>query len=345
MSAEPKISVIILNWNGSDLMRRYLPSVLQYSPAPMAEVIVADNGSTDDSLQVLAREFPAVRVLSFPDNLGFAGGYNQAIAEVRTPYVVLLNSDVAVTEDWLQPLLDFAEAHPEVAALQPKLLSDRQRSQFEYAGAAGGYLDVLGYPFCRGRLFDVVEEDRGQYDTVRPVQWATGACLFVRTDLYRLVGGLDELFFAHMEEIDLCWRLRRAGYALYCLPASCVYHLGGASLAMGHPRKTYLNFRNSLLMLHKNLPASRRGRILFVRRLLDGVAALRFLLSGEFPHVRAIWFAHRDARRMMRTAYAHYQDSFPTPTSPAPTFAEQHVSILWQYYVRRRRTFAAIFNS
>jgi GT2 family glycosyltransferase len=344
MSAEPKISVIILNWNGSDLMRRYLPSVLQYSPAPMAEVIVADNGSTDDSLQVLSREFPAVRVLSFPDNLGFAGGYNQAIAEVRTPYVVLLNSDVAVTEGWLQPLLAFAEAHPEVAALQPKLLSDRQQTHFEYAGAAGGYLDALGYPFCRGRLFDVVEEDRGQYDTVRPVQWATGACLFVRTELYRLVGGLDELFFAHMEEIDLCWRLRRAGYDLYCVPSSRVYHLGGASLAMGHPRKTYLNFRNSLLMLYKNLPRRRRQRTLFLRCLLDGVAALRFLLAGETPHVRAIWFAHRDARRMMRTAYARYRDPFPSPAAPPRTFPEQKVSILWQYYIRRRRTYAEIFR-
>jgi hypothetical protein len=344
MSAEPKISVIILNWNGSDLMRRYLPSVLQYSPAPMAEVIVADNGSTDDSLQVLSREFPAVRVLSFPDNLGFAGGYNQAIAEVRTPYVVLLNSDVAVTEGWLQPLLAFAEAHPEVAALQPKLLSDRQQTHFEYAGAAGGYLDALGYPFCRGRLFDVVEEDRGQYDTVRPVQWATGACLFVRTELYRLVGGLDELFFAHMEEIDLCWRLRRAGYDLYCVPSSRVYHLGGASLAMGHPRKTYLNFRNSLLMLYKNLPRRRRQRTLFLRCLLDGVAALRFFLAGETPHVRAIWFAHRDARRMMRTAYARYRDPFPSPAASPRTFPEQKVSILWQYYIRRRRTYAEIFR-
>jgi hypothetical protein len=332
-----QISVIILNWNGRDLLRRYLPSVVAHTPTALAEVIVADNGSTDDSLQILADEFPGVRTLPFDENLGFAGGYNRAIEQVDTPYVVLLNSDVAVTDGWLQPLLDFAEAHPEVAALQPKLLSDRDHTSFEYAGAAGGFLDALGYPYCRGRIFTTVEEDHGQYDTVRRIQWATGACLMVRTASYREVGGLDERFFAHMEEIDLCWRLRRAGYALYCIPQSTVYHLGGASLAMGHPRKTYLNFRNSLLMLWKNLPRRNARRILFYRRVLDGVAALRFLLTGQFAHIGAIRRAHRDAMQMIRTDYA----DTPTPERETvdPAFTPCF-SIIWNYYVMRRKRFS-----
>jgi hypothetical protein len=340
MKEEPQVSVIILNWNGRDLLRRYLPSVIAHSPAPVAEVIVADNGSTDDSLAVLRDEFPTVRCLPFADNLGFAGGYNKALQEVHTPYTVLLNSDVAVTEGWLQPLIDFAEAHPEVAALQPKLLSDRNHSSFEYAGASGGYLDALGYPYCRGRIFTTVETDHGQYDTSQRVMWATGACLFIRTDRYREAGGLDEHFFAHMEEIDLCWRLRRRGFDLYCIPASVVYHLGGASLAMGHPRKTYLNFRNSLLMLWKNLPADRRSRVLTLRKVLDGVAALRFLLCGQWSHVRAIRNAHRDAMQMIRDLYSNDLTADTATLVQQAPFREECFSILWTYYVMRKKYYS-----
>ena len=364
----PLVSVIILNWNGAHLLRRYLPTVVAHTAADVADVVVADNGSTDESLSVLAAEFSTVRVLALGQNYGFAEGYNRAIAQVATPYVVLLNDDVAVTPGWLGPLVEYMERHADVAACQPKLLSDREPGCFEYAGAAGGYLDRYGYPYCRGRIFGTVEADRGQYDTVRPVMWATGACLMVRTELYRLAGGLDARFFAHMEEIDLCWRLRRMGCALVCVPASAVRHLGGASLAVGHPHKTMLNFRNSLLMLWKNTPdARRRTALLRRRKWLDALAALNFLLHGQLRHVAAIRRAHCEAARMLREEYApeaalhHASPLFtadaaassadaPSASSTAPItgsastsrFAEADISILWQYYVRGRRTFAAL---
>jgi hypothetical protein len=339
---KPLVSVIILNWNGAKLLRRYLPSVVQYTPSDLAEVIVADNGSTDESETVVRKEFPTVRWMPFEDNYGFAAGYNKALDLIDTRYCVLLNSDVALTKDWLNPLVAYAEAHEECAALQPKLRSDREHSAFEYAGAAGGFLDKLGYPYCRGRLFDTVEEDHGQYDTVIPVMWATGACLFVRTDCYREVGGLDEHFFAHMEEIDFCWRLRRAGYRLACIPQSVVYHLGGASLAMGHPRKTYLNFRNSILMLWKNLPSQQRSRLLWQRKVLDGVAALRFLMSGQWEHVRAIRQAHRDAGQMIVQYYSDETQKTPTVerSESMEDFREAKINILWQYYLCRRKRYS-----
>lgn len=332
------VSVIILNWNGSTLLRKYLPSVVNFTPEAFAHVVVADNGSTDDSLSVLASEFPTVRVIALSRNYGFAEGYNRAIAQVDTPYVVLLNDDVDVTPGWLEPLVGYMDEHPDVAALQPKLLWDRDRRKFEYAGGAGGYLDRLGYPYCRGRIFSDLEADEGQYDDVRPVMWATGACLMVRRELYQKAGGLDPLFFAHMEEIDLCWRLRRMGYTLVCVPQSVVYHRGGATLEQGHPRKTMLNFRNSLLMMYKNLPARRRSSLLFKRRVLDGVAALRFLLQGEVSHVRAIWQAHREASAMISRHYAHEADN-PLLGEAAP-FEEESISILWQYYVKGRKRFS-----
>ncbi|MBQ4368083.1 MAG: glycosyltransferase family 2 protein, partial [Muribaculaceae bacterium] len=248
-----KVAVIILNWNGSTLLRRYLPTVLAGTNPDLADVIVADNGSTDDSRQVLATEFPQVQVLSFDQNLGFAEGYNQAIGKIDHEYTVLLNSDVRTPDGWLDPLLDYMESHPEVGAVQPKLLHDRHdgKRMFEYAGAAGGFIDKHGYPYCRGRIFEYVEDDHGQYDDgPKSVFWATGACLMVRSQLYHDVGGLDKDFFAHMEEIDLCWRIRLAGSDLHMVPASHVYHLGGGSLPQGNPRKTYLNFRNNLLLLH-----------------------------------------------------------------------------------------------
>lgn len=280
------ISVVILNWNGSAMLQRFLPSVIRYSEE--AEIIVADNGSTDHSIDILREKFPSVRILPFRENYGFAEGYNRAIQQIETPYVLLLNDDVEVTPHWLQPLLAFMNHHPEVAACQPKILSETQRELFEYAGACGGFIDHLGYPYCRGRIFNHVEKDRGQYDQVCPIFWATGAALLVRTDVYRKEGGLDKRFFAHMEEIDFCWRLRSRNYRIYCIPQSTVYHVGGGTLPKSHPRKTFLNFRNNLLMLYKNLPEERLNSTLRIRYFLDLVAALKMLLSGQAKESMAI---------------------------------------------------------
>ena len=280
------ISVVILNWNGSAMLQRFLPSVIRYSEE--AEIIVADNGSTDHSIDILREKFPSVRILPFRENYGFAEGYNRAIQQIETPYVLLLNDDVEVTPHWLQPLLAFMNHHPEVAACQPKILSETQREVFEYAGACGGFIDHLGYPYCRGRIFNHVEKDRGQYDQVCPIFWATGAALLVRTDVYRKEGGLDKRFFAHMEEIDFCWRLRSRNYGIYCIPQSTVYHVGGGTLPKSHPRKTFLNFRNNLLMLYKNLPEERLNFTLRIRYLLDLIAALKMLLSGQAKESMAI---------------------------------------------------------
>ena len=280
------ISVVILNWNGSAMLQRFLPSVIRYSEE--AEIIVADNGSTDHSIDILREKFPSVRILPFRENYGFAQGYNRAIHQIETPYVLLLNDDVEVTPHWLQPLLAFMNHHPEVAACQPKILSETQRELFEYAGACGGFIDHLGYPYCRGRIFNHVEKDRGQYDQVCPIFWATGAALLVRTDVFRKEGGLDKRFFAHMEEIDFCWRLRSRNYGIYCIPQSTVYHVGGGTLPKSHPRKTFLNFRNNLLMLYKNLPEERLNSTLRIRYFLDLVAALKMLLSGQAKESMAI---------------------------------------------------------
>ena len=296
-----QVAVIILNWNGAALLRRYLPTVIAGTDDTIADVIVADNGSTDDSLQVLQQEFPSVKVMAFDKNYGFAQGYNLAIEKTMYPYTVLLNSDVRTPHGWLNPLLDFMETHPAVGAVMPKLLHDREdgKQMFEYAGAAGGYIDCHGYPYCRGRIFECLEEDHGQYDDgAKSVFWATGACLMVRSQLYHDVGGLDKDFFAHMEEIDLCWRIRLAGNELMMVPSSHVYHLGGGSLPQGNPRKTYLNFRNNLLLLHKNLPREEGRRLLFVRRLMDTLALGMAVLKGNFGDAWAIVRAHRDFRRM-----------------------------------------------
>ena len=295
-----QVAVIILNWNGAQLLRRYLPSVIEGTDDAIADVIVADNGSTDDSLQVLQQEFPDVRVMKLDKNYGFAEGYNRAIAQTMYPYTVLLNSDVRTPQGWLNPLLQYMEAHPEVGAVMPKLLHDREdgKTMFEYAGAAGGYIDCHGYPYCRGRIFDCVEEDHGQYDGAPlSVFWATGACMMVSSSLYSSLGGLDKDFFAHMEEIDLCWRIRLAGKELMMVPTSHVYHLGGGSLPQGNPRKTYLNFRNNLLLLHKNLPRRDGRKLLFRRRLMDALAFGMALAKWHWADAAAIIRAHRDFRR------------------------------------------------
>ena len=280
------------------MLRTYLPSVV--ANTANADVIVADNGSTDNSLDVLAHEFPTVKTILLDRNYGFAEGYNRAIDQVDSEYVVLLNSDVETPEGWLTPLLEYMDAHPEVAAVQPKIRSWRKRAYFEHAGAAGGFLNALGYPYCRGRRVWGVEQDKGQYDTVVNIDWTTGACMCVRTQVYKDLGGLDASFFAHMEEIDLCWRMRNKGWKLACVPQSMVYHLGGGSLSYDNPRKAYLNHRNNLLMIYKN--KQHPYGVLFVRFFLDYAAACVYLLQGHPKSCKAVFEARRDYKRM-RKAY------------------------------------------
>lgn len=320
------------------MLRKFLPSVEKFSPE--ADVVVADNGSTDDSVAMLRAEFPNVKLILLDENYGFAEGYNRALAQIETPYSLLLNSDVEVTHGWLLPLLNFMDATPEAAACQPKVLSYRDKSMFEYAGACGGFMDSLGYPYCRGRVMDVVEKDEGQYDGAPvPVFWATGAALLVRTHIYNNVGGLDVRFFAHQEEIDLCWRLRSRGYGVWCVPASVVYHVGGATLNQSNPRKTFLNFRNNLLMLHKNLPARRRAKVMLIRYFLDYLAALQHLLTGKASHALAIVRArfeyshicHEFDNKREENLKATVLDSIPEM---------KPVSLLWTYYIKRKRKFS-----
>lgn len=328
-----KIAVIILNWNGADLLRKFLPSVCAHTNADIADVIVVDNGSDDNSVEVLKQEFPQVKTLLFPQNYGFAAGYNKALEMLDYKYAVLLNSDVETTPHWLEPLLEFAEGNLDVAACQPKIKSLRKREEFEYAGAAGGFIDRYGYPFCRGRIFNTLETDRGQYDDICDIFWASGAALFVRSEIYKKVGGLDPSFFAHMEEIDLCWRIHLAGYRIAVVPQSTVYHLGGASLDAANPRKTYLNFRNNLLMLHKNLPCKEGKKTLFVRRLYDTLAFVRFALLGQFSHARAILRAHNDFRQM-RKRYTEFPN-----TDLLKTFPESGRNIPIDYFLKGKKRF------
>lgn len=328
------IAVIILNWNGAKLLREFLPSVCATTNADIADVIVADNGSTDDSLEILAREFPAVKVLALDKNYGFAEGYNRAIKATGYKYTVLLNSDVKTGEGWLEPLYDYCEKNQEVAACQPKILSYTEPDKFEYAGAAGGFIDKLGYPFCRGRIFGTVETDNGQYDTAPiDIMWATGAALMVRTDVYLAVGGLDAKFFAHMEEIDLCWRIHLAGYKIKAVTSGMVYHLGGGSLPASNPRKTYLNFRNNLLLLHKNLPKKEGARLLFVRRLYDTLAFFMFVAKFDFKNAKAIIDAHFDFKKM-RKEYTTYPEKNLMGALPG-----SDCNIIIDYYLKGRKTF------
>ena len=327
------LAVIILDWNGRDLLRRFLPSVVEHSDSSISRIVVADNGSDDDSIEVLEREFPQVEILRLEKNFGFAEGYNRAVKAIECKYTILLNSDAAASPGWDIALFDFMENQPDVGACQPKLLSFNNPESFEYAGAAGGYIDCNGYPYCRGRIFDTCEKDAGQYDSIADIHWATGAALMVRRQVYIDCGGLDPEFFAHMEEIDLCWRIRLAGWKIAIVPTAVVYHLGGGSLPAENPRKTYLNFRNNLLMLHKNLPDTVRGKILLRRRLLDTVAWLKFMLTFDFANANAILRAHGDFRRMRDMYVEHPRFNLLGSDRCGRR------NILWQYFVRRRKTF------
>lgn len=285
-----KIAVVILNWNGSKLLEQFLPSVIAYSEE--AKIYVADNASTDNSISVIKTKFPTVTIIQNEGNFGFAKGYNSALQHVKETYYALVNSDIEVTENWLNPICTILDNSPNIAIVQPKILDHKNKTHFEYAGAAGGFIDQLGYPFCRGRIFETVEEDLGQYDTNIPIFWASGACFFIRNDIYHKLNGFDGDFFAHQEEIDLCWRAYNKGYLAHYCHQSTVYHVGGATLNESNPKKTFLNFRNSLLMLTKNLPQHQLLKILFLRLCLDGLAGIQFILKGKFIHCWAIVKAH-----------------------------------------------------
>ena len=285
-----KIAVLILNWNGVKLLEKYLPSVVKYNSSE-AEIIVFDNASEDNSILFLKNTFPDIKYIEFKENFGFAKGYNKAINLITHKYVVLLNSDVRVTKNWLQAPLEFLDSNTDYAVCQPKILDDKTPLKFEYAGASGGYIDILGYPFCRGRIFKSLENDNGQHDQIKDIFWASGAALFTRREVYLKLGGLDESFFAHQEEIDLCWRILNEGHKIACIPQSIVYHLGGASLDKSRSKKTFLNFRNNLVMLLKNLPLYALP-IIFIRLVLDGLAGIKFITEGKIIHSFAIFKAH-----------------------------------------------------
>lgn len=329
------IAVVILNYNGEKLLPQFLPSVIQHSSG--AEIFIADNGSSDQSLRVLRTGFPQVRVLALGDNYGFCGGYNRALKQIKADYYVLLNSDVEVTPGWLEPLRSVLDLHPQIAAVQPKVLSYMKRHLFEYAGAGGGFLDSLGYPFCRGRVFDHVEEDRGQYDDERAIFWTTGACMMIRSQKFHEHHGFDEDLFAHMEEIDLCWKLNRSSNQVYYSGKSRVFHLGAGTLGYHHPRKTYLNFRNGLSLVFKHLGTAELIYKLPLRLVLDWTAALFFLMKGEGRNFVSVCKAHRDflgnlpelrkKRRRIREKY--------------PTYPKENIHpglIIFDYYLRKKKT-------
>lgn len=332
-------AVVILNYNGAGMLRRFLPSVIEYSPE--ASIYVADNGSSDESCDVVRNEFPAVKLMVLDHNYGFAEGYNRALAQVDEEYAVLLNSDVEVTRGWLSPMTQFLDSNPEVAACQPKLLSFKRKDFFEYAGAAGGFIDKWGYTFCRGRIFNTVERDSGQYDDTTDVFWATGAALMIRNEVYKNNGGLDGRFFAHMEEIDLCWRLRSRGYRIACVPQSHVYHVGGATLKKENPQKTYLNFRNNLLMIYKNAPDCQLKKIMLFRKVFDNVAALKFLASGDYAAFKAVRKARRDFKAM-RSGYdkARAENMKLAVTTHIPEVLKS--SILYKYYLGFKHTYSSL---
>ncbi len=334
-----KVAIVILNWNGRSLLEKFLPLVIAHSSG--AEIIVADNASTDDSVSYLANHFKNVCTIRFTSNHGFAGGYNRALEQVQATYFMLLNTDVEVMPGWLNPLIDFLDNHPEVAACQPKIRSYYQRQMFEHAGAAGGFIDRWGYPFCRGRMFTTLEVDSGQYDQPARIFWATGACMLIRSEVFKKLNGFDDRFFAHMEEIDLCWRIQRAGYSIYCLPQSTVFHIGGATLPKQSARKTYYNFRNSLMMLHNNLPAATLLPALLFRLWLDGLACLKFFLEGHVKDAGAVlqahvWFYLNVLITGGKRKILSRQLPFRMPSTI------YRGSIVWAYFFKRKKTYSQL---
>ena len=333
-----KTAVVILNWNGVKMLTRFLPSVLDYSRGE-AVVYVADNASTDNSIEVLKRHFPEVRIITLEKNWGFAEGYNRVLEQIDAEYYVLINSDVEVTHHWLSPLVEFMDNTPSAAACQPKLLSESDRDAFEYAGACGGFIDMYGYPFCRGRVFDTVENDNGQYDFESEIFWATGACLMIRSSDFKASGGFDTRFFAHCEEIDLCWRLNLMGRKVYCVPDSFVYHVGGGTLPKNNPMKTYLNFRNNLTMIYKNMPDKYLRRVMSARLFLDYIAAFQALLSGRIADCKAI-IRGRRAFKAWLPEYRQVREKVQGMRKEEQEPTMYYKSLLWQYYAKGRKKYS-----
>ena len=336
-------AIVILNWNGEMYLQKFLPVLIQNTTQAGVEIIVADNASTDSSVSILKEKFPAVTTIILDKNYGFAGGYNKALAQIEADYFVLLNSDVEVTADWLKPMLEYMNSHMDVAACQPKILSYDQPGYFEHAGAAGGYIDRFGFPFCRGRVLGIAEEDKGQYNSTIDIFWATGACLMIRSGVFSEVGGLDDDFFAHMEEIDLCWRLKSRGYRIVCIPESSVFHVGGGALGYESPYKTYLNFRNNLLMLYKNLPAGLLKKIMFSRFLFDYAAAFQLFITGKPKNALSVFKARRDYKKMQPDFKEKRNQNMLLSKTDITTDIYQN-SIVLDYYLKGKKTYNSLFE-
>jgi len=333
-----KVAIVILSWNGISYLKNFLGVTVTNSSFPEAEIFVADNGSSDGSADWVETNFPSVNIIRLDKNYGFAGGYNLALQQISADYFILLNSDIEVTPGWAGPLITFMEENPDVASCQPKILSWHKRDYFEHAGAAGGYIDKYGFPFCRGRVFNNVEKDYGQYDSVKEIFWSSGACMIVRAEAWKRCLGFDADFFAHMEEIDLCWRFHRAGLKVFIIPQSVVFHVGGGALPYKSPFKTYLNFRNNLFLLYKNLPHHRFHTTLFVRKLIDGLAVLLFIFTGKFSHVRSVWRAHIDYYRHL-PILKKQRESMETSSKAEFSNIILNKSAVFEFYIKRNRTF------
>ena len=338
MYENPKIAVVILNWNGKNLFDKFLPSVIQYSTTQNTEIIIADNGSSDNSIKFLQEKYPSIKIIDLKTNSGFAEGYNQALKQVDADFLVLLNSDVKVTENWIDPCIAKLKSDEKLAAIQPKILSYNEPDSFEYAGAAGGFIDKFGYPFCRGRILNRLERDTLQYNNPSQIFWTSGACMFIKAEAFKIAGGFDGDFWAHMEEIDLCWRLKNHGYKISYEPASVVYHLGGGTLSYGSPGKIYLNFRNNLWMLFKTLPKHQFKRIFLIRMVLDGVAAAKFILGFNFREFWAVVKAHASFYRNLGKLIRKRKET------QKHVLIKEHPevyskSIMWKFFIQKKRQF------
>lgn len=332
-----KIAIVILNWNGREFLERFLPDVVRHSSSPGMKIIVADNGSSDDSLEFIRNKFKNVEIIELDKNYGFAGGYNKALEKINSEYYILLNSDVEVSENWIEPIIKKMDDDPVVAAAMPKIISYHDISKFEYAGAAGGFIDKWGYPFCRGRILNNIEPDNNQYNDSIEIFWASGACLFIKSKIFHDAGGFDDDFFAHMEEIDLCWRIKNLGYKIYCYPCSQVYHIGGGTLPNETPPKLFLNFRNSLWVLLKNLPAKKLYQVLLIRKILDGLAAMKFYLTLDWRKGNAVFKAHLSYYKHFRKMKQKRKSAdFNNKNLPSSVYRK---SILISYFLKKKKTF------
>lgn len=341
METQISLAIVILNWNGRSQLNKYLPDTIKFSDIPNVQIIVADNGSTDDSVQFVRSNFPKVKIIELDKNYGFAEGYNKALEQIDAEYFCLLNSDAKPAQGWLEPVLKCFESNPDIAAVQPKILSDRDHSRFEHAGACGGFIDKYGYPFCRGRIMDIVENDHGQYDTPIEIFWASGAALFIRSSIFRENKGLDGDYFAHMEEIDLCWRMKNQGYKIVCLPQSVVYHWGGATLDYNNPRKLFLNFRNSLWTLYKNYMGKDLNWHIFKRMCIDTIAIAKYILTFDFKNAAAIISAHRafykskdELKKKRKNLLEKIDQNKPVEQLPR--------SIVLNFFIKRKKRFSQL---